>query len=141
MPRRRCGAEEHLLSRPFKLFLVLASLPLVGLILLFVTFIACDAWDRAKWGTKRFMPHDWHSATSQTRHLYVNDLLRSNMLAGRTPREVTVLLGTPDRMPESGDGRERWDYTLKYQDCSVDHWLLSIEFHQGKVKNYGLSTD
>ena len=123
MPRRRCGAEEHLLSRPFKLF------------------IACDAWDKAKWGTKRFMPHDWHSATSQTRHLYVNDLLRSNMLAGRTPREVTVLLGTPDRMPESGDGRERWDYTLKYQDCSVDHWLLSIEFHQGKVKNYGLSTD
>ena len=127
-------------SRPTALsrtIMVLAALPPLGAMLLFGLFAVCDARDRAGWGAKRFTPDEWRSATSETKHFYVNDLLRSNVLAGRTPDEVKALLGTPG----SEKGEERWDYTLKPQDCSVDHWLLSIEFDRGRVNNYGLSTD
>jgi hypothetical protein len=128
-------------SRLFRIILALEALPLIAVIALFAFWAGCDAWDRAKWGSKRFTPEAWHSATPDSRHLYANDLLSSNTLAGRTPDEVRTILGTPDR--EERETLLRYTYTMKWQDCSVipDHWLLAIEFSNGRVHSYGLTSD
>jgi len=87
----------------------------------------------------RFTPEAWQATMPESRHLYARDLLSSNVLEGRTPDEVRTILGTPDS--EEHEGLLRYSYTVKSQECGMDHWLLAVEFSNGRVQTDGLTSD
>lgn len=82
-------------------------------------------------------PHDhfdgasWRAAPEGERYRQVNDLISSKILLGRTPTEVTALLGKPD----PGADSSMQSYVVKIGGSGFDQvFILDIRFGaSGKV--------
>ncbi|HET7831610.1 MAG TPA: hypothetical protein VFK88_01465 [Gallionella sp.] len=107
-------------------------MPIRVILFIFVMlcFMACS--EQGSWPNRSFSSETWRNTPEEQRYELVNDLLRKQLLDGKSKAQVTELLGSPDS--EAQDPR-MLTYVVKTGGSSFNGsfnqvFILDIRFRE-----------
>ena len=102
---------------------------LVFIFMMAIAFFCID--DKVWWASSKFDQEAWKSTTEKKRYIYVKDLLRRDLLIGKSEEEVIDMLGQSESAPGAPSSAQ---YLIKVGGPGLSQiYVLDLRFTNGKV--------